>query len=69
MAGDQQLKNLRNRTYLAKDFDSFRNDLLRYARTYFGDKIQDFSEPSLGGLLLDMAASTADNMSFYLDHQ
>jgi hypothetical protein len=69
MAGDQQLKNLRNRTYLAKDFDSFRNDLLRYARTYFGDKIQDFSEPSLGGLLLDMAASAADNMSFYLDHQ
>ena len=69
MAGDQQLKNLRNRNYVSKDFDSFRNDLLRYARTYFGDKIQDFSEPSLGGLLLDMAASVSDNMSFYLDHQ
>jgi hypothetical protein len=69
MAGDQQLKNLRARNYVSKDFDSFRNDLLRYARTYFGDKIQDFSEPSLGGLLLDMAASVSDNMSFYLDHQ
>jgi len=69
MAGDQQLKNLRSRNYVSKDFDSFRNDLLRYARTYFGDKIQDFSEPSLGGLLLDMAASVSDNMSFYLDHQ
>lgn len=69
MAGDQQLKVARNRNYVAKDFDSYRNDLLRYARTYFGDKIQDFSEPSLGGLLLDMAATVSDSMSFYLDHQ
>jgi len=69
MAGDQQLKNSKTRTYVAKDFDSFRGELLRYARTYFGDKIQDFSEASLGGLLLDMAASVSDSMSFYLDHQ
>jgi hypothetical protein len=69
MAGDQQLKVARNRNYIAKDFDSYRSDLLRYARTYFGDKIQDFSEASLGGLLLDMAATVSDSMSFYLDHQ
>jgi len=69
MAGDQQLKVARNRTYVAKDFDSYRNELLRYARAYFGDKIQDFSEASLGGLLLDLAASVSDSMSFYMDHQ
>ena len=69
MAGDQQLKNARNRTYLARDFDSFRADLLRYSRAYFGDKIQDFSEASVGGLFLDMAATVADSMSFYMDHQ
>lgn len=69
MAGDQQLKVARNRTYVSKDFDSYRSDLLRYARTYFGDKIQDFSEASLGGLLLDMAATVSDSMAFYLDHQ
>ena len=69
MAGDQQLKVARNRNYVSKDFDSYRSDLLRYARTYFGDKIQDFSEPSLGGLLLDMAATVSDSMAFYLDHQ
>jgi len=68
MAGDQQLKNSKTRTYIAKDFDSFRGELLRYARTYFGDKIQDFSEASLGGLLLDMAASVSDSMSFYLHY-
>lgn len=69
MAGDQQFRNSRNRTYLARDFDAFRADLLRYSRTYFGDKIQDFSEASVGGLFLDMAATVADTMSYYMDHQ
>ena len=30
---------------------------------------QDFSESSVGGLLLDMAAYVGDTMSYYLDHQ
>ena len=59
----------RKRSYLNRDFDDFRLDLLRYANIYFKDKIQDFSEASLGGLFLDMAAYVGDNMSFYLDHQ
>jgi hypothetical protein len=65
----KKLKKERNRTFLAKDFDSFRAELLTYARTYFPDKIQDFSEASFGGLLLDMAAFVGDSLSFYLDHQ
>ncbi|HIL97900.1 MAG TPA: hypothetical protein EYG51_18610 [Pseudomonadales bacterium] len=65
----KKLKKARQRRYLARDFDSFRSELLRYARTYFPDKIQDFSEASFGGLLLDMAAMVGDTMSFYLDHQ
>lgn len=59
----------RKRNYLNRDFTDFRTELLRYANTYFKDKIQDFSEASLGGLFLDMAAYVGDNMSFYLDHQ
>ena len=59
----------RKRNYLNRDFTDFRIDLLRYANIYFKDKIQDFSEASLGGLFLDMAAYVGDNMSFYLDHQ
>ena len=63
------LKQFRNRSYLAKGFDSLRANLLQYARLYYPDKIQDFSESSLGGMFLDMAAYTGDVMSFYLDHQ
>lgn len=64
----QALKNVRQRNYLARDFDGFRSVILEYARRYYPDRIQDFSESSVGGLFLDMAAYVGDNMSFYLDH-
>jgi len=65
----KQLKNATKRNYLARDFQSFRNELYSHAKLFFSDKIQDFTEPGLGGLLLDMAAYVGDTMSFYLDHQ
>lgn len=63
------LKSIRQRRYLNKEFDSFRNDLLEYARSFYGDKIVDLSEASMGGLLMDMPAYIGDVTSFYLDHQ
>lgn len=62
------VKEVRQRRYLARDFDAFRSTLLDYARQYYPDQIQDFSEASVGGLFLDMAAYVGDNLSFYLDH-
>jgi hypothetical protein len=63
------IKPVRQRKYLAKDFDALRGQILEYARLYYPDRLRDFSEASLGGLFLDMAAYVGDNMSFYLDHQ
>ena len=57
------------RKYLTKGFADFRVDLLNYAQTYFPDKIQDFTEASMGGMLLDFAAIVGDSLSFYMDHQ
>lgn len=65
----QKLKAGSNRTFLVKDFEAFRLDLIQQAKIFFPDKIKDFSEPSVAGLLVDLAASVADTMSFYLDHQ
>lgn len=62
------IKNIRERNYLARDFDGFRTVILDYAKRYYPDRIQDFSEASMGGLFLDMAAYVGDNLSFYLDH-
>jgi len=58
-----------NRTYLAKDFESLRQQIIEHAKIFFPDRIKDFSEPSVAGLLVDMAASVGDTMSYYLDHQ
>lgn len=63
-----QLQQIRERKYFSRDFDSLRSTLLDYARTYYPDRIQDFSDASVGGLFLDMAAYIGDNMSFYMDH-
>lgn len=63
------LKAVRQRKYLSKDFNALRGNLLEYARLYYPDRIRDFSENSVGGMFLDFAAYVGDNMSFYLDHQ
>lgn len=65
----RELKQKRQRNYLARDFESFRSELLKYAKLYFPDQIQDFSEASVGGMLVDLVSYVGDSMSFYMDHQ
>jgi len=65
----KKIKKSATRTFLSKDFEAFRSDLIQHARIFFPDKIQDFSESSVGGLLVDMAATVGDSLSYYLDHQ
>ena len=60
---------LNSKSYLAKDFNSFRSDLVTYARNYFSNQIQDFSEAGVGGMFVELAAFVGDSMSYYLDHQ
>ena len=56
-------------SYLNRDFDSFRQQLVDYARINYNEQINDFSQNGLGGLFMDVAAYVGDVMSFYLDHQ
>lgn len=65
----ETIKSVRQRRFLNKEFDAFRKDLTEYAREFYGDKIVDLSEASMGGLLMDMPAYVGDSLSFYLDHQ
>lgn len=68
-ATSDKLKNVRQRSYLARDFDSLRASLLENARQFYPDRIRDFSESSVGGMFLDLAAQIGDVTAFYLDHQ
>ncbi len=65
----KSLTQKKERSYLNRDFNSFKTELLRYAKTYFPDQIQDFSDASLGGMFNDLTSYVGDVMSFYLDHQ
>lgn len=65
-----KLKNYKNKNRaINKDFDSFRNELLNYAKSNFSNQIQDFSEASLGGMFLDFASLVGESLSFYVDQQ
>jgi len=61
--------NNKDVSYLNRDFDSFRNELIRYARVHYGETVLDFSEASMAGMFVDLAAYVGDIMSFYQDHQ
>jgi hypothetical protein len=63
------MAEIRNITYLNKDFNQFRNSLIDYAKTYFPTSYTDFSPSSPGMMFMEMSAYVGDIMSFYLDNQ
>ena len=56
-------------SYTNKDFKSLKNDLKRYMVTHFSDNMVDFSDASMGGMLVDLGAYVGDVLTYYLDHQ
>lgn len=65
----KQIKKNKDISYLAKDFESFRAELINYSKNHYGSKIIDFSESSVAGMFIDIAAYVGDSLSYYLDHQ
>lgn len=59
----------RNIKYNGKDFDSFRSQLIEFAKNYFPDSYADFSATSPGMMFMEMAAYVGDILSFYQDVQ
>ena len=55
--------------YLSKDYNSFKNQLIEFAQTYFPNNFNDFSEGNPGMMFLEMAAYVGDVLSFYTDTQ
>ena len=71
MSESKKIKKQRrdSRNYLARDFESFKASLNQYGRTFFSDKISDFSENGLAGMFVELASYIGDSMSYYMDHQ
>jgi hypothetical protein len=54
-------------SYLGKDFGQFRNNLIEFTKQYFPQTYTDFNESSPGMLFIELAAYVGDVLSFYAD--
>jgi hypothetical protein len=61
--------NNKSINYVGKDFDTLRQNLIEYAKTYYPDTYSDFNESSPGMIFIEMAAYVGDVLSYYQDAQ
>ena len=54
--------------YLNKDFNTFKEALIEYAKAYYPSSYNDFSTSSPGTMFIDMASYVGDVLAFYLDN-
>jgi len=59
----------RNIKYTDRDFNTIKNTLIDYSKTYFPETYNDFSNSSTGMLFIEMTSYVGDVLSFYLDNQ
>lgn len=55
--------------YSNRDFQSIKQALIEYAKQYYPESFQDFTDGSVGSMILDAAAYIGDGLSFFLDYQ
>jgi hypothetical protein len=56
-------------SYLNKTFSDFKTNLINYAKTYFPNTYNDFSDANPGSLFIELASYIGDVTSFYTDTQ
>ena len=53
--------------YSARNFADIRTELLNYVKQYYPDIFSDFNDASVGTMLLELNAATADILSYHTD--
>lgn len=56
-------------SYMSKDFDSIKSDLIAYVKRYFPNEFQDFNDASGGMAILELMAYVGDILSYNIDKQ
>jgi hypothetical protein len=59
--------NPKNFNYLNRDYDSLKRDLMSYVKLYYPEQYNDFSESSVGTMLLELNAYVGDILSHHTD--
>jgi len=62
-------KSVKEVRYLNKDFISFKENLIEFAKIYFPNEYNDFNESSPGMMFIEMASYVGDVLSYYIDNQ
>ena len=55
--------------YINRDFTDFKQALIDYAKNYFPNTYNDFSDANPGNMFIEMASYVGDVLSFYIDKQ
>ena len=61
------MDNTKDVSYIGKDYNQFKTNLIEFTKQYFPDTYTDFNEASPGTLFLELAAYVGDVLSFYSD--
>ena len=56
-------------SYTNKEYNSIKNKLIEFAKVYYPNTFNDFSEGSPGMMFMEMVAYIGDVLSFYQDTQ
>jgi hypothetical protein len=56
-------------SYINKDFDTFKQQLINFAKTYYPQSYNDFTEASPGMMFIEQASYVGDVLAFYSDNQ
>jgi hypothetical protein len=63
------MANTKTVQYLNRDFDSLKAQLINFAKIYYPNTYNDFTDASPGMMLIEMASYVGDVLSFYIDNQ
>ena len=55
--------------YLGRDFDSIKQGLVEFVKSYYPDTYNDFNEASPGMMFLELVAYVGDTLNYYIDSQ
>jgi hypothetical protein len=54
-------------SYVTRDYQGIRQELINFTKTYYPDLIQNFNDASIFSALMDLNAAVTDNLQFNID--
>lgn len=54
-------------SYLARNYDDYRNSIIDITKKYYGDVFDNFNDASVGSWIVDIVSDIGDNLSYNID--